>query len=95
MRNLLGSKMFGTALAITAHAAAQVSKSSKADEKLADGFNSNGLIISYRVVTPPKDKTWKAFKIPVVDATLSPDNRILAKRIIKASNRGSKYIPGR
>jgi hypothetical protein len=60
-------------------------------------LNPLNLVMSYRTITPPEwGKKGKApFKVPVVDATLNGDNRILAGQIIKAANRHhnqSKYI---
>lgn len=60
-------------------------------------LNPLNLVMSYRTITPPKwGKKGKApFKVPVVDATINDDNRILAGQIIKAANRHlnqSKYI---
>lgn len=60
-------------------------------------LNPLNLVMSYRTITPPEwGKKGKApFKVPVVDATLNADNRILAGQIIKAANRHhnqSKYI---
>lgn len=70
------------------------SKYEKSASKKEPAINSNNLQIQYRQVTPP---TWgrrkkQPFRIPVVDATLSADNRILVKQIQKAASRGSKYI---